>query len=294
MPLSYKDLTRPIVEPVSLSAAKHQCNVADIFTDDDDLLTGYIIGARQTVEKLTNRAIYDRIMQLTMDYFPWPGWDSTVGAHRDFYMYAWYWRGLTIRLPKPGCLAVNSITYVDATGTLQTLDPSTYRVDLNSEPARIVLAPGTYWPYSQNYLPGSVCVNYTAGTHVRQVTETVTVPSVAPYVYTPLQATDYNPVTGIVSIAPTVESEASAAAATFSATTGQLTFPSACAGLVYTLTYNLGDCPHTIKQAMMLLVSDWYNNREASSAAALKEIPFGVMSLLAGEVFDSFDMVSGI
>src|ERR1039458_8406283 len=120
MPLSYKDLTRPIVEPVSLSAAKHQCNVASTFTDDDDLLTGYIIGARQTVEKMTNRAIYDRVMQLTMDYFPWPGWDSTVGAHRDFYMYSWYWRGLTIRLPKPGCLAVNSISYVDFNGSPQT------------------------------------------------------------------------------------------------------------------------------------------------------------------------------
>lgn len=39
--------------------------------------------------------------------------------------------------------------------------------------------------------------------------------------------------------------------------------------------------PGKIRQAMLLLVGDWYTNREASSPDAIKELPFAVRSLLA-------------
>jgi uncharacterized phiE125 gp8 family phage protein len=137
-------------------------------------------------------------------------------------MFGRFWHQIAIRLPKPGCVAVQSITYIDLTGTTQTLDPSTYYVDVNSEPARIVPQPGLYWPYSQSYLPNSVCVTYTAGTYGDGV--------------------------------------------------------------------EVDNCPQTIKQAMMLLISFWYNHRDSAEAAPPKAIEFGVDALLAGENFDTFGL----
>lgn len=64
-----------------------------------------------------------------------------------------------------GAVSVNSIKYTDQSNTVQTLPQNAYYVDLNSEPARIVPSPGTYWPYTQSYIPGSVVVNYTAGSY---------------------------------------------------------------------------------------------------------------------------------
>jgi hypothetical protein len=100
------------------------------------------------------------------------------------------------------------------------LDPSTYYVDVNSEPARIVPQPGLYWPYTQSYLPGSVKIMYTAGTFGDGV--------------------------------------------------------------------DVNTCPQTIIQAMLLLISYWYNHRDAAESNPPKTIEMGVDALLAGECFDTF------
>jgi hypothetical protein len=162
MPLSYKELSAPTVEPVSVLQAKQHLRVD--FPDDDDLITMYVTAARQYVEKLMQRAIYPRTVRLTLDYFPWPGWGSTTGSTAHDYFMHWYYRGLTIRLPLPGAVSVESLSYIANDGvTVITIDPSNYTVDLISEPARISPAPGFTWPYSQNYIPGQVTVNFTAG-----------------------------------------------------------------------------------------------------------------------------------
>ena len=164
MPLSYRELTQPVVEPVTLDAAKSQLVVSASFTEDDALISALIMAARQYCEDLMLRAIYNRTMQLNLDFFPFPNYGSTINANDRHCLYGRYWHQLAIKLPKPGTVSVESITYIDLTGTPQTLDPLTYYVDLNSEPARIVPNPGLYWPYTQSYLPGSVCVKFTAGT----------------------------------------------------------------------------------------------------------------------------------
>jgi hypothetical protein len=222
--LNYKELTAPAAEPVTLELAKQQLVVADSFTDDDNLITGYIIAARQHVENLMNRAIFNRSMQRTLDFFPCSDSTSTVNPNDRNCMFGTYWHRLAIKLPKPGCVSVESITYVDQTGALQTLDPSLYYVDVNCEPGRIVPKPGLFWPYSQAYMPGSVCVNYTAGTYGDGVEDNT--------------------------------------------------------------------CPQTIIQAMLLLISHFYSNRDATAISIPKAIEFGVEALLAGDVFDTFGMVS--
>jgi uncharacterized phiE125 gp8 family phage protein len=51
-----------------------------------------------------------------------------------------------LELPKPPVQSVESVIYLDPTGTPQTLDPSIYLTDLVTEPCRIYLRPGKAWP----------------------------------------------------------------------------------------------------------------------------------------------------
>jgi uncharacterized phiE125 gp8 family phage protein len=163
--LNLKLITPPVVEPVSLALAKQHCRID--FTDDDTLIPIYITGARQAAEKYTRRAFFNQTWQLSLDHFPVFNCSATLPTRnrQDWPFYSSYWDGITIRLPRPTCVSVASITYVDLTGTEQTLDPSSYYVDTSSEPARIVPVPGTYWPYTQAYLPGSVKVTFVAGSY---------------------------------------------------------------------------------------------------------------------------------
>jgi hypothetical protein len=169
-PLSYRQLTAPVIEPLSLAQAKSQCVVSQSFTDDDDLLSGYIVSARQYCEGIMNRCIFNRNMQMTLDYFPYPQLGSTINPNDRHPSYSRYTHEFSINLPMPGCVSVTSITYLDSTMTLQTLPPTAYYVDVNSEPARIVPIPYLSWPYCQNLLPGNITILWEAGTYGDGVT----------------------------------------------------------------------------------------------------------------------------
>jgi hypothetical protein len=283
MPLSYKELSAPTVEPVSLTLAKQHLRV--YFTQDDSYIGGLITAARQYIEKQTNRAIFNRKMLLTLDYFPWPGWDSTTGSTAHDYFMHWYYRGLTIRLPKPATVSVESVSYLNNDGvTVTTIDPSNYTVDTSSEPARIAPTPGYTWPYQQNYIPGQVKVNFTAGTYELPVTEEFTVPATAPYTYTLEQAAQLVTFTGVVN--------AQNDPVTCSNVAGQLTFDASLAGQTLTATYTVNNCPQTIIQAMLLLIKHWYVHREAVSSENLKQVELAVQELIANEIIESWDWAS--
>ena len=280
MPLSYRELTAPSAEPVSLAQAKQHLRVD--FTDDDAYISALITAARQRVEKITNRAIFNRKVLLTLDYFPFPGWGSTTGSTAHDYFMHWYYRGLTIRLPLPATVSVESLSYLANDGvTVVTIDASKYVVDTTSEPARISPVPGYTWPYQQNYVPGQVRVNFTAGTYELPVTESFTVPAQAPYTYTLQQASKLVTFSGVT--------DGSNQPVTASNAAGVLTFDASLAGQTLTASYTVNNCPQTIVWAMYLLMKHWYDHRAAASAEGLKEIPLGVADLLAGETFDTCD-----
>lgn len=69
-----------------------------------------------------------------------------------------------IAVPLPPCQSVDSITYIDAAGGTQTLDPAVYQVGGIGSPdgARIVRAGGMSWPAVKNMLE-AVTVTFTAG-----------------------------------------------------------------------------------------------------------------------------------
>jgi uncharacterized phiE125 gp8 family phage protein len=218
--IAYKDLTAPAAEPVTLAQAKSQLVVDSSFTADDALITSLIVAARQHCENIMQRAVFNRTMQMNYDFFPYPYFRSSIGINDRHTLYGLYWRQFAIKLARPACVSVTSITYIDLNGVTQTVSPSLYYVDAMSEPARIVPNPGLYWPYSQAYLPGSVKVTYTAGTWGDGVT--------------------------------------------------------------------VNTCPQTICQAMLLLISYYYNHRDAAESNPPKAIEFSVDALLSPYKFDTF------
>lgn len=162
MPFAYREMSQPVAEPVDLPTAKNHLRVE--IDDDDTLIIGYIVAARQMVEKMTNRSIFNRKVRLTLDYFPWPGWETVTGSSHDAYL-GWYFRSQSIRLPKPATFSVDTVSYLGDDLQPVVIDPSKYVVDLISEPARIFPAPGYSWPYQNQYVPGQVIIDFTSGTY---------------------------------------------------------------------------------------------------------------------------------
>jgi hypothetical protein len=164
--LNFKVTVPPAAEPVSLDVAKKHLRVD--FDDDDLLIQALVSAAREWAEIYCKRAFFNQTIVLSLDAFPL--FTYCNGTIPSAQMHGWpyysaYWDPLAIRLPRPSTVSVQSITYCDLTNTVQTLDPSTYYVDITSEPARVVPMPSLTWPTIQLYLPGSVQVTYTAGTY---------------------------------------------------------------------------------------------------------------------------------
>ena len=287
MPLSYKDTSQPYAEPVTLAQAKAQCVVDSGNTLDDMLIGGLITAARQYVEKRMNRAIFTRTMQLFLDFFPFPVYDGTVNTNDRHCLYGYFWHALAIKLPKPRAQSVQSIQYIDLTGEWQTLDPATYFVDINSEPARIVPNPGLYWPYTQSWLPNSVIISFRAGSYDALFTDALLVPASGAFAVTISQAAAFVAGTSIQTGAITL-ADAEGNPVAFTNVAGVLTVASSYAGQTLTATYYGGMAPMTVCQAMLLLISYWYNHRDAAEASVPKAIEMGVDGLLAGETFETF------
>jgi hypothetical protein len=252
------------------------------YSDDDALFAVYVTAAREYCEKYTRRAFFTQQWELSLDHFPLPKFKTSLAPEEryDWPFFGSAWDYFAIRLPKPTCISVDSVTYLDLTATLQTLSPSSYYVDYVSEPARLVPSENMFWPYTQQYLPGSIRIGYTSGSYVQSMSETFTVPASAPYVYLP----KHSPVTGITSVL-----NSSGASVSYTFAGGVLTFSSAFAGLTYTVNYSIGKCPQPIVLAILLLVSHWYEHREDVSELNLKNIPLGVTALLNMYKFDCLD-----
>ena len=135
-----KVVTPPSVEILTAEDLRAQCRI-DI-PDEDVLSLRFIAGARKMLESRTRRCFLATTLAASATWFP---------------------RGVQpIELPRATATAVTSITYRDGLGTLQTLDPSDYVVDLGGEPGLVIPAINTYWP-TTDARAGAVTVTFTAG-----------------------------------------------------------------------------------------------------------------------------------
>jgi uncharacterized phiE125 gp8 family phage protein len=136
-------ITPPEFEPITFDEAKAHCRV-DV-DDDDALITGLIVAARQHVENVTGRQLITATWALKLDC--WPCW---------------------IDVPRAPLLSTPAvaITYLDTAGATQTLATNQYRVDAPVGPTAsrgtIERAYGVLWP-SLYGVSNCVTVTFTAG-----------------------------------------------------------------------------------------------------------------------------------
>lgn len=136
---SLKLVTPPAAELFDVSEAKLACRIDG--TVEDAEIARMIAGCRGQLEAATARAFITQTWRQRMDRFPRGPIDLRVCPVQP--------EGV-------------EITYVDTAGDSQTVDPETYVVDADSEPARINLLPGYSWPCTQARL-GAVTVTFQAG-----------------------------------------------------------------------------------------------------------------------------------
>lgn len=136
-------VTGPTAEPVSLAEVKEQVKLET--ADQDGLITGYLLAAREACEKYTGRTLAQRTYDLSLD-FAWP-------RHCGF---------LEIELPKPPKISVTSVSYVDTNGATQVLSGSAYQLTERNGFGLIVPAYGQSWPAVRCQYD-AVTVRYIAG-----------------------------------------------------------------------------------------------------------------------------------
>ena len=135
--MTYKVISPPSVEPVSIEEARAQCRYST--TDNDAVLSSMIVAARELAEHETARALCTQTRELVLDAFP----------------EAFVLRGAPIQ-------SVVSVKYLDADGNEQTLDPQDTLLDKDSEPGYLVPVYGKAWPASYP-VPNAVRVRYVCG-----------------------------------------------------------------------------------------------------------------------------------
>lgn len=203
--MSLTVVTGPTLEPVSLAEAKAHLRVE--VPDEDALIDGYILAAREYIERETQRALITQ----TLDYkTSFSRWYSQCGNWPIYYTGECYRTG--IMLPRPPLQSVTSLAYVDSAGATQTLAANQYQVILDngdSHEGLIVPAFGVTWPTLQA-VPDALTIRFVAG---------------------------YG---------------------------------------------GMEDVPHSIRQAMLLLIGQFYEQREnVIAGASIAEVPFAVASLIS-------------
>jgi uncharacterized phiE125 gp8 family phage protein len=145
--MSYKIITAPTAEPVSLQEAKLHlrviADVADVSPHPDDaLIESFIIAAREFAEHYTGRALAPQTLEMALHCFPRCG-------H-------------VIELDMPPVASITSIKYTDTAGTEQTLATSAYSLSQYGESRNVSPAYGTSWPDTQD-IPDAVRIRYVTG-----------------------------------------------------------------------------------------------------------------------------------
>ena len=137
-------VTAPSAEPIGLTDVKKQLRLPLGETAENDLLNGFISGARQRVETITNRKL---IMQTWKVYYDdWPTDDCLILPYTPL---------------STGTAPI--ITYEDAQKTGYILPSTAWRSDSVTEPPRLCLEYNDSWPTVTLNNVNPVCVQFVCG-----------------------------------------------------------------------------------------------------------------------------------
>jgi uncharacterized phiE125 gp8 family phage protein len=231
--MTLRVIVPPAQEPITLTQAKMNLRV-DV-DDEDDLITGHIIAARQYCEQYQNRAYAQQTLELTLDDFPL--------ANK-----------FCIVLQRPPIQQVLYVNYYGTDNSLNVWDPSLYFADIDSDPGRISPNFAQYYPVLQLRPINGVKVGFVAGQ--LPVVTTVAMPA----------GTSPAPTAGTVTNADG---------------TTTVTVLNGDGSATATTTDYCANVPQNVKQAMLLLIGHWFENREVTmERRASTEMLFSVNALL--------------
>lgn len=142
------EVTPPVTEPVTISEAKKQVEVAQSDTSHDAILLRLITAARQQWEKDTGEYYVQRQMELQLPEFA------------------------EFQFPHRPVSQINEIKYYDVANTINTLDTAVYQLDRARSQLR--LGDGQTWPTTTQRWD-AVFIDYVLGAS----TNSTTVPAVA-------------------------------------------------------------------------------------------------------------------
>ena len=169
MPLIVNTTTPPAVEPLTLAEVHDHLRIT--WTNEDTYLTRLITAARKYCEVAAKRTFINTVYTLEDDAFPF-----TTGAFnkqvRQFYGQFQGGQGAVypgvlalnagvITFPRAPLVSVQSVTYFDTTGALQTMSPSLYIVQPGA-PGRMMPIFGQIWPVTLPVI-NAVQIKFTAG-----------------------------------------------------------------------------------------------------------------------------------
>lgn len=257
--------TGPGAEPVSLVEAKLHIRAYSDQSDEDTLITSMISAARAHVESVTNRVMVTQGLRSTFPHFPC----------------------LEMKLRAP-LRKVTSITYLDSANVSQTLATTVYDVDANELPGIVSLAYAQVWPTTY-YHPAAVSVNFTAGcaTPFTAATDTEIItaaghPFATGDVVRAMNSGGALP-TGLSANTNYYAIGVSGDTLQLSATSGgtAINITTAGTGTNFLVSAAHEDAWTSMRQAMLLLISHWYEHRGSVSDFQLHEVPMAVGMLLA-------------
>ena len=163
--------TPPTSEPVTLDEAKLHFYETD--SVQDTVVDGMIKTARVEAENFTSRGFLPQTFTMYLDGFPGAafhrsrnGLYSREGWELALILLSHSGEITIPRAPliQNGSLGIDFIKYIDTTGAQQTLDPTLYQVDPQSddEPVRIFPAYGKVWPATRPQ-PNAVTIQFQVG-----------------------------------------------------------------------------------------------------------------------------------
>ncbi len=137
---SLRAVTAAPYEPLSLSEAKLHLRIEDTATTEDTLIAGLIRAARGFAEHYTGRVFVQRTLEMRIEGFP----------------------GCELEIPRAPLQSIESVTYVDPTGTSTTWAAAEYDIDTDAVPGRLAPSYGNSYPATR-YQMNAVTVRFIAG-----------------------------------------------------------------------------------------------------------------------------------
>lgn len=276
-------VTPPATEPLTVADAVAHSIVTS--SADDALVGAYIRAAREYCEMVLGRGLLTQTWRLALR--AWPGRDYVNGP-REYSDLNQYYRWNYIELPMAAPLqSVTSVAYTGSDGTGYTMTAGYppggsvgqyYLVDTEQEPGRIYLPFACVWPTVILTTQSPIRITYVCG--YPSFSGTVNVASGGKAV-TWASGTKFD--NSLVGTFFDVAGVSSSVATVTSDTTLTLT---SAVSVANGQAFVANGVPHSIKQAMLLLVTHYYENREAAVMTTVganvtsSEIQFAVNALL--------------